>query len=46
MNYLLILSAKLVHFEQKDKFLKLILQGTNTLSLKWRKLHAELYGIV
>ena len=46
MIYLLILSAKLVHFEQKDKFLKLILQSTNTLSLKWRKLHAELYGIV
>ena len=37
MIYLLILSAKLVHFEQKDKFLKLILQSTNTLSAKWKK---------
>lgn len=35
--YLLILSAKLVHFVQKDKFLEFILQSTNTLSVKWKK---------
>lgn len=35
--YLLILCAKLVHFEQKDKFLEFILQSTNTLSVKWMK---------